>query len=444
MKKPPSLLRGRHLRDAGVRIWGLVLLIVLVAAYAVWSLLPAPLPEVVRLGTGPAGGIYARFGELLREEVGRQGVELELVTTAGSIDNIRLLTDGEIDVGLVQGGILGDTPAVQLESIASVFYELVLVVERAEWDSSHIEGGRIAIGTPGSGAHALAHRLLDDQGVRNGDPPGTELVEIGEFHAQEALRTGEIDSAVFVTSLEVPEVKALFSDPDLRVTDFILAEAFTRHYRYLRRIVIPAGLIDLRLEIPPADMQVIATTASLVIQPDAHRAVIPLLIESARAQLHQGGLLARPGEFPSAHGLEAPIADEARQYFERGPSFFYRWLPFRYASAATRLTIILIPLLTLMYPLFRLAGPAYALVNRRRIYRWYQVLDKLEKNIEKSEDAASLQEARKELDRIADRIRHTQVPASYRASLFELRVHHRLLADRLESLEKSLSQLSEP
>ena len=40
---------------------------------------------------------------------------------------------------------------------------------------------------------------------------------------------------------------------------------------------------------------------------------------------------------PSAHGVEAPLAEEALQYFERGPSFFYRWLPFQYASAATRL-----------------------------------------------------------------------------------------------------------
>ena len=440
MKKPRAFLRGRHLRDVGVRIWGLVLLVVVAATFVAWSLLPAPLPENVRLGTGPVGGIYARFGELLGEEFAKQGVELELVTTAGSMDNIRLLADGEIDVGLVQGGILRDAPAAQLESIASVFYELVLVVERAEWDASHIEGGRIAIGAAGSGGQALARRLLEDQGVRDGDPPGTELVEIGGQRAAEALGAGEIDSGVFVTSLEVPWVRALFSDPGLRVTNFILAEAFTRHYRYLQRMVIPAGLIDLRSEIPPADLQAIATTASLVIRPGAHRAVIPLFIESARAQLHQGGLLARPGEFPSAHGVEAPLADEARQYFERGPSFFYRWLPFRYASATTRLTIILIPLLTLLYPLFRLAGPAYALVNRRRVYRWYRVLEKLEKNMDTSEDAASLQQARKELDRIADRIRGTHVPASYGASLFDLRLHHRLLADRLESLEKSSNE----
>ena len=436
MKELRSFLRDRSVRNTGVRFWGLVLLIFVATAVVVWSLLPAPLPGVVRLGTGPIDGHYARFGEALRKEVAKQGIELELVTTTGSMENIRLLVDGEIDVALLQGGIQGDTPAAQLESIASVFYELVLVVGRTDWDASDIAGGRIAVGPPLSGGNALTRQLLDDQGVRDGVPPGTQLVEIGGQRAVEALRAGELDSGVFVTPFDAPEVRALFSDPGLRVTDFTLAEAFTRYYPHLRRIVIPAGLVDLRLEIPSTDMQAIATTASLVIGRDAHRALIPLLIESARASLHQWGILAAPGEFPSALGVEAPLAPEARQYFDRGPSFFYRWLPFRYASAATRLMIFLIPLLTLLYPLFRLAGPAYGTLIRRRVYRWYRVLQKIEGKMDSNGDAASLLKIRKEIERIGGQIRHTHVPASYGASLFELRVHHRLLVDRLERLEQ--------
>ena len=168
------------------------------------------------------------------------------------------------------------------------------------------------------------------------------------------------------------------------MTHFELAEAFTRYYRYLTRLIIPAGLIDLRAEIPPQDVQVIATTMSLVTTPDIHRAVIPLLIESAREQLLQGGLLAAPGQFPSPHGVEAPLADDALHYFERGPSFLYRWLPFRYAHAATRLMVILLPFLTLCYPLLRSIGPTYRWVNQRRVYRWYRVLQEVETEMDKS------------------------------------------------------------
>jgi hypothetical protein len=134
--------------------------------------------------------------------------------------------------------------------------------------------------------------------------------------------------------------------------------------------------------------------------------------------------------------VEAPLADEARQYFERGPSFFYRWLPFRWAFAATRLTILLIPLLTLLYPLFRSVGPSYRWIIQRRVYRWYYVLRRVEAQMDASGDAASLEQVHTELERVGEEIRSTHVPARYGANLFALRAHHQLLLNRLESLEK--------
>lgn len=436
MSKARRYFRNRPVKGMGVRISGAVLFLFALAVGVAWWFLPPPLPDVVRMGTGPVDGHYTGFGEVLRTEVRTHGIELDLVTTAGSMENIRLLLDGEIDVGLVQSGNLSDAEAEQLVSIATVFYEPVLVVQRADWDSDHIEGGRIAIGAPGSGSNALARELLEDQGVRHGEPPGTEFVEIGGELALEALRAGAVDSGVFVTSLDLPWVRSLFADPGIEVSDLALAEAFTRHYRYLQRLVIPAGLIDLKFEIPASDVQVIATTASLVTRPDINGAIILLLIESAREELYQGGLLAGPEAFPSAFGVEAPLADEALRYFEHGPSFFYRWLPFRYAYAATRLSIVLLPLLTLLYPLLRSAGPTYRWFNQRRVYRWYRVLQSVEAEMDASADAANLEKIGKKLESVDDEIRSTHVPARFGANLFALRAHHRLLVERMETLRK--------
>ena len=421
--------------DTLIRIGAVTTGVVLVAAAMAWVFLPPPLPDVVRFGTGPEGGYYARFGESLQQQVAERGVSLELIHTAGSVENIERLLDGSIDVGLIQGGNLSYMDGERLLSIASVFYEPLLLVERSEWRSSHIEGGRIAIDEPGSGVHALAKQLLADQGVQDGTPAGTQLLPIGGQRAVDALLQGEVDSAIFVTPITEDWVLTLFADPKLRVTNFRLAEAFSRHYRYLKSDVIPTGLVDLHSEVPPEDKQVLLTTASLVARPGIHPALIPLLIESAREQLYQGSLLAEPGEFPSAYGVEAPLADEARQYFEQGPSFFYRWLPFRYASAATRFMIVLIPLLTLLYPLFKMAGPAYRMVNRRRIFRWYRVLKRIEKDIDSKISAENARRIRKELERLDAEIRSMHVPAGYSAELFNLRVHRRLLVDRLSAIE---------
>ncbi len=432
-KSSPNF-RDQPVQTLKVRISGAVLLVFLLATVVAWWFLPPSLPNIVRLGTGPVDGHYARFGDALRAEVKEHGIELELVTTAGSAENIRLLLDNEIDVGLVQSGNMSDDQAAQLVSIATVFYEPVLIVERADWNSDHIQGGRIAIGLPGSGSNILARELLRDQGVREGVPAGTQFIEIGSEQAAEALRAGQVDSGIFVTSLHLPWVGSLFTDPSLRVTHLALAEAFSRHYRYLQRIVIPAGLINLRDEIPPNDIEVIATTASLVTRPNVHSALIPLLIASAREQLYQGGLLADPGQFPSAHGVEAPLADDALHYFERGPSFFYRWLPYQYAHAATRLSIILLPFLTLLYPLLRSVGPTYRWVNQRRVYRWYSVLERVEKEIDASGEVVNFERIQKELEKVEDEIRSVHVPPRFGANLFALRTHHRLLVERLEKL----------
>jgi TRAP-type uncharacterized transport system substrate-binding protein len=437
MKKLRPRFRDRSLREMRFPIVGAAAIVLAILFTFAWRAIPEPLPKLVRLGAGPAGSAYARFSEELRDVVAEHDVEIELVTSAGSMENIRLLESGEIDVGLVQSGTLRDAEASELRSIAAVSFEPILFVERADWGRDHIEGGRIAVGVPGSGGHQLARQFLADQGVSEGVPPGTRLVDIGNESALAALLADEVDSGIFVVSIEAPGVRTLFADPGLRVADFALAEAFTRHYRYLRRLEIPAGLLDLHSEIPRERVDVIATTTSLVMGRDAHRALIPLLIDSTRRQLREGSLLAGPGEFPSATGVDAPLAEEASAYFERGPSFLYRWLPFRWAFSATRFGLLLIPLFTLLYPLYHSAKPAYRWAIQHRVYRWYRVLKKLERRMEASRDALTIQEVREDLDRIGEEIRHTLIPASYASSLFALRAHHQQLVSRMEEFEAS-------
>lgn len=435
MDKPSGSALATLVKSVGARISGVVLLVFALSVALAWSILPPPLPEVVRFGTGPTDGSYTRFGGSLRSEFNALGIDLELVTTAGSRENVERLLAGEVDIALVQSGVMSDSEAENLVSIAAVMYEPVLVVHRAEWESDHVKGGRIAIGAARSGTNALARTLLRDQGIREGVPPGTEFVEIGGERAVAGLVAGEFDTAIFVSAIELPWVRTLFTDPNLRVTEFDTARAFTRHYRYLRQMVIPAGLIDLETVVPANDLEIIATTASLVARPDIDRALIPLVVEGSREMLLQGGLLAAPGVFPSPLGVEAPLADDALHYFEHGPSFLYRWLPFRYAYGATRLIIILLPLLTLLYPLLRSIGPAYRWVNHRRVYRWYRVLQRLEERIDACANAEEIRGIERDLEQVDDEIRAVHVPSRFGANLFALRTHQKLLVERVESLK---------
>ena len=99
--------------------------------------------------------------------------------------------------------------------------------------------------------------------------------------------------------------------------------------------------------------------------------------------------------------------------------------------------MILLPLLTLLYPLFRSVGPTYRWVNQRRVSRWYRVLQRLEGEMDTSGDAADLAGIEAELDQVDNEIRGTHVPSRFGANLFALRAHQRLLVERLEKLKSS-------
>ena len=426
----------------GSKVWGGALLLCIGGFLAVWPFIPPRLPGVVRLATGPADGSYNRFGEALRDELAESGVTLELVPTSGSVENIELLlsTEEDVDLALVQSGCIQKRDEARLPSVAALFYEPVLFFYEAGrvLDSqTQLTGWRIAVGEVGSGTRDLATLLLERQ-------TGIDRVEIGGPKAVEALLAGEVDAAAFVTSLEVPWLRPLFENPRFQFYAFEQADALTRHYRFLTRITIPKGLVDLGGQIPPEDVEVIATTTSLVMRESAHSGLIPVLIESCRNLVSQGSLLAAPGTFPSPYQVDAPLHEDAARYFRRGPSLFHRYFPFQIASLLSRLSILILPLLTLLYPLIKSAGPVYRWLVLRRIYRWYRVLRAIENEMDGIQGAKGYSQLREEIGLVRAEVRETQVPVRFAADLYQVRHHIRILVERLDQLEREATMSTDP
>ena len=67
---------------------------------------PAPPRKVVMAG-GAEGGAYQDYALQYRDALKSNGIELELRRSAGSVENLKLLMDGNsgVSIGFVQGGI---------------------------------------------------------------------------------------------------------------------------------------------------------------------------------------------------------------------------------------------------------------------------------------------------------------------------------------------------
>ena len=88
-------------------------------------------PRSMAMATGPEGGRYYEIGKQYQELLARNRVELRVVATAGSLENLALLRDPKsgVDIALIQGGSVGKETG-ELESLGTLFYEPLWIFHR--------------------------------------------------------------------------------------------------------------------------------------------------------------------------------------------------------------------------------------------------------------------------------------------------------------------------
>ena len=270
--------------------------------------------------------------------------------------------------------------------------------------------------------------LLEDNRLQIN--PG-EVLSVGGQEAAEALVSGKVDAAFFVASVRSPLVQKLLRQQGIQLMSFDRADAYTRLHRFLSRITLPEGTIDLQENIPPRDTVLLAATANLVAHSDFHPALVGLILQAAEEVHRAGGLFASPGDFPNDRYLDFPLDDGARRFFKHGPPFLQRYLPFWTANLLDRLKIMLIPLLTLMIPLAKIMPPTYRWQVRKKVYRWYRELKSLDFEDPEHLSSEALHTSIQKLDAIEEEVRKVAIPLSYSDELYNLRLHIDLVRGKL-------------
>lgn len=429
----------RQRRRDLLRTVGPGVLVTIVAFLIAFYFIEPPPPKSFVIATGKQSGRYYATAHAFADSLEKSGVELKIRETAGSVENFDLLlNDDTVTLAIVQGGAAPTEAhaAGTIEAIASLYFEPLWVFHRADLavkDLGDLKGLRIALGEMGSGSHTLAVQLLAENGVHDGED-GTTYFEQSALQAAPALEANQIDVAMFVLGPSANVVRRLLQDSDIALMDFGRHRAYERRYPYLKGVVLEQGVIDFEQNLPKQRVRLIAPAANLVATRTMHQAFIPLLLEAALDQHHDGGLLADDAEMPSVGYVSFPVNATARHYLSHGPSFFHRHLSFWIASLMDRTKIMFIPLVTLLIPLLKIAPPVYRWRIRSRIYRWYGVLRRIDQElregtqIETAEPAATLQAMSIELDTV-------YVPLSYMEEFYNLRLHINLVHDELVKLK---------
>jgi NMT1 family protein len=396
----------------------------------------SPPPRTIRIATGAADGAYYSFAQQYARLLARDGITLEVIPTAGTIDNLDLLKSGDVSLALVQGGCATEADRANLQSLGSLFLEAVWVftprvspIHRL----NELEGRRVTVGPPGSGTQVLATQLLAANGVSESN---TTFVHTDTADVMPLLLRGELDAGIVVASAEAPVVRALAEEPRIEVLDLERTGAYGRVFTFLTPVTLVEGVLNLGRNIPSRDTRLVATAASLAARRDLHPALIPALLDAATRVHKAGGLLEETGQFPSSNLVDLPMNEDASRYIRNGPSFLYRWLPYGTAVALDRLKVLLLPLIALLLPLFRIAPPLYQWRVRSRVYRWYAAVRDIDLAILSEEpDVASL---RGRLHALESDVSSVSVPLAYTGEQYHLRLHIRLLQEELDRRESQL------
>ena len=225
------------------------------------------------LASGSPSGEYYAFSQAFAEVVSRNHpqIQIEVIETSGSENNMALLRDNQAHLALVQS----DTPVEPpVRAVALLFPEMFHLIARIDVNITSVadlRDKRIALMPEGSGSYTLFWPLSEHYGLT---PEDMETLPMTPTDAHAALLQGEVDALFRVITLGNPAVKELLLSDAVRLLPIDQIEALKLSLPYLDARTIPKGTYDGGRPIPAENLSVVAVNALLV----AHQELSPEMV----------------------------------------------------------------------------------------------------------------------------------------------------------------------
>ena len=176
----------------------------------------APTAWALTIATGPSDGSYFQIAQDIKNVVAKDGIEVQVMPTKGSLENLELLGGGKVDLAIVQLDALRFVSDVMKQDLGLNLFERIKVVLNLYPEEIHIltnkkdiqtfynlEGKRVSVGPPGGGTAVSAAVLFNVYDIK---------ATVSEEPFEEAVRKmeqGSLDAVFFVGGAPVPFIEKL-------------------------------------------------------------------------------------------------------------------------------------------------------------------------------------------------------------------------------------------
>ena len=168
------------------------------------------------MATGPSDGTYYQIAQDIKNLVAKDGVDVQVTSTKGSIENIQLLATGKVDLAIIQLDALRFASDVLKQHQGLELFDNIKVVLNLYPEEIHVlsnkkeiqtfyqlEGKRVSVGTEGGGSALSSAVLFSIYDIN-------ATISFESFEdAVKKLEQGSLDAVIFVGGAPVPFIDKL-------------------------------------------------------------------------------------------------------------------------------------------------------------------------------------------------------------------------------------------
>jgi TRAP transporter TAXI family solute receptor len=277
-------------------------------------------PDRLTVAAGAAGDVYFALGQALTGAA--KGARV--LETGGSLDNLRLVTEGRADVGFATVDAVtlaahGDAPftsALPLMALARLYDDYLQIVVRADSAITQVgdlAGRTVSTGAPGSGTDVVVARVLQAAGHALRD---VKTRQLPPAESAAALRSGALDAFVITGGLPMPAVQRLSEQRPIRLVTLRseIADLQAQYGEQYQPRTIPARTYGVPREVETLGVANVLVVRSDLPEQTAYR--ITKLLFDAKADLVRAHQEARRLDRRSALAtFPVPLHPGAASYY---------------------------------------------------------------------------------------------------------------------------------
>lgn len=345
-------------------------------------------PETTYLATGQDGTSYKKIAEKFQASFKSNGIKLELVPTAGLGDGLQGL-DSETSQVSASFLTVGTELAVDhpnLVSLGSIQYSPIWIFYKGETIQTldpfeYFSTKLIAIGPVGNMTNKIFRNLYELNQKKQ--PNIQNIIEIPLKDAAEELILGNVDAAFIVDHFQSNTIQKLLADPNVKIMNFQLADAYEKKRPFLKKLTIPKGSIRLDSVFPSEDISILATTTSLLIERNMHPTIQwAYLMAAQELGSSSHSFFSEEGFFPKKIDQSFPLSEVAKRFYANGTPKIFSYIPLWLSSLIEHLWAYFLAFIIIIYP-------AYKILVSVRLFPSETLMNKMFINLREQDEAIS-------------------------------------------------------